>query len=116
MTITYNNNKLEKSVSDLKNINKNYGKITGKKILERLDILESADNLLIINEIEVLRLHKLGGNKKNQWSIDLHQNWRLLFEITHDPIPMLENDEGGNDGFDFLAITSIEITSIEDTH
>jgi len=82
-----------------------------KKIKQRITQLKSADNLDIISKIPVLRLHPYIGKDRGVWSIDIQQNWRILFKINQDPIPRLINDD-----IDLKAITIICIKSIEDPH
>ncbi len=82
-----------------------------KKIKQRINQLESADNLAIISTLPVLRLHQYEGKDKGIWSIDIQKNWRILFEINQDPIPTLEDG-----GVDLKTITIISIASITDPH
>ena len=82
-----------------------------KNIKQRRIQLESADNLEVISKLPVLRLHQYKGNRKGTWSIDIQENWRILFEINQDPIPTLEDG-----GVDLKAITIISIESVEDPH
>lgn len=109
MELSYKSNKLEKSFTD-KGLVKSYGPLA-KKIKQRKNELISAENLRVISLMPALRLHQLQGNRKGTWSIDIHQNWRILFEINQDPIPTLEDG-----GVDLKAITIICIESVEDTH
>lgn len=108
MKISYKNNKLEKSLTIDKVIIKTYGN-QAKKIKQRMNELESWDTLDDILKLPALRLHPYKGNKKGLWSIDIHQNWRILFEITVNPIPLLEDG-----GVDLSKVTSVKIDSIED--
>lgn len=110
MKLSYKTNKLEKSFTTDKGLAKSYGTLA-KKIKQRRIQLESADNLEVISKLPVLRLHQHIGEGKGTWSIDIHQNWRILFEIDQDPIPSLENG-----GVDLKAIKIICITSVEDPH
>lgn len=55
-------------------------------------------------------MHSHQGNK-GIWSVDIHQNWRILFTIDQDPIPILENS-----GVDLKTIEIIKIESVEDPH
>lgn len=110
MTISYKNNKLKKSLETDKGIVKTYGKLA-KKVKLRITQLKNADNLRIISQLPVLRLHQHIGKGKGTWSIDIQENWRILFEINQDPIPTLEDG-----GVDLEAITIITIESVEDPH
>lgn len=110
MELSYKTNNLEKSLTTDKGLAKSYGKLA-KKIKQRRIQLESAENLEVISKLSVLRLHKHIGKGKGTWSIDIQENWRILFEIDQDPIPTLEDG-----GVDLKAITIICIESVEDPH
>ena len=110
MNLSYKSNKLKKSLTTDKGLAKSYGNLA-KKIKQRRIQLESADNLDVISKLPVLRLHQYAGNGKGTWSIDIQENWRILFEVNQDPIPTLK---GG--GVDLKAVTIISIESVEDPH
>ena len=93
-----------------KGLAKSYGTLA-KKIKRRITQLTEAENLEIISKISVLRLHQHIGKGKGIWSIDIQENWRILFKLNHDPIPTLEDG-----GVDLKAITIISIESVEDPH
>lgn len=110
MEISYKKNKLEKSLTTDKGLLKLNSKLA-RKIKQRRIQLESADNLEVISKMPQLRLHRYKGKRKGIWSIDIQENWRILFEIDHDPILILEDG-----GVDLKAITIISIVSLEDPH
>lgn len=110
MDLSYKNNKLEKALTTDKGLAKTYGALA-KKIKQRRIQLESAENLEAISKLPVLRLHQHIGKGKGTWSIDIQENWRILFTINQDPIPTLEDG-----GVDLKAITIISIESVEDPH
>jgi len=108
--ITYKNKKLEKSLTDDKELIKTYGELA-KKIKQRVKELTEADSLLVISQLPALRLHPYKGNRIGEWSIDIKENWRIIFEIAQDPIP--KHEDGG---VNLLLITAIEVVSVEDPH
>lgn len=110
MELSYKNNKLKKSLTTDKGLLKLNSRLA-KKIKQRRIELESADNLEVISKLKVLRLHQYKGNRKGTWSIDIQENWRILFIINQDPIPTLEDG-----GVDLKAITIVSIESVEDPH
>lgn len=110
MELSYKNNKLKKSLTTDKGLLKLNSRLA-KKIKQRRIELESADNLEVISKLKVLRLHQYKGKGKGTWSIDIQENWRILFIINQDPIPTLEDG-----GVDLKAITIISIESVEDPH
>lgn len=110
MRLRYKTNKLEKSFTTDKGLFRHYGALA-KKIKMRRQQLESADNLWVIAQLPVLRLHQHQGDGKGSWTIDIHQNWRIRFEVAQDPIPYLEDG-----GVDLKAITIICIDAVLDPH
>lgn len=82
-----------------------------RKINQRLNEIKSADDLRMLGELPQLRLHPYKGKREGEWSIDIKDNWRLIFTLDHDPIPTL--DDGG---VDLTKITIIKIESVEDPH
>lgn len=110
MEIRFKNRKLEKSLTTDKGLAKTYGKLA-KKIKQRIIQLENAKNLEVISKLPVLRLHQHIGKRKGIWSVDIQENWRILFEIDQDPIPTLENG-----GVYLKAITIIKIEEVTDPH
>ena len=110
MELSYKNNKLKKALDTDKGIAKSCGTLA-KKVKLRITQLKNADNLEVISKLPVLRLHQHIGKGKGTWSIDIQENWRILFIINQDPIPTLEDG-----GIDLKAITIISIESVEDPH
>jgi len=110
MELSFKTRKLEKSLTTDKGISKSYGELA-KKIKQRINQLVSADNLEIISKLQVLRLHQYKGKDKGTWSIDIQENWRILFIVNQDPIPIKEDGS-----VDVKAITLIKIESVTDPH
>lgn len=110
MEISYKDNKIAVSFESEKNIKMAYGD-RAKKINQRLNELKAAEYLNTIALLPSARLHQLQGNKAGIWSINVSPNYRMLFEITDDPIPILADG-----GINLAAVKAICIISIEDTH
>lgn len=110
MELSYKSRKLEKTLTTDRETVKVYGELA-KKIKQRMVVLNNADNLGEVGTLPALRLHQLNDNRSEEWSIDIHKNWRIIFKINHDPIP--EDDFGG---VDIKSITLIKIISVEDPH
>lgn len=110
MKITYKNNKLEKTLTSDKELIKSYG-VLAKKLKQRINQLTEAENLSVIAQLPALRLHPYKGNRMGEWSIDIKENWRIIFELANDPIPQKEDG-----AVILIQITAIEIVSVEDPH
>lgn len=113
MNIAFKTNKLKRQLTDAKATQKRFGELTSK-IHQRLRQLEAVEHLGILNAhpaFQGFRLHAYSGDRAGQWSIDLKNNWRMIFEIDHDPLPRADNG-----GIIFEQVTNIRIVSIEDPH
>lgn len=110
MKLSYKSNKLEKSLTNDKEILKSFGSLA-KKIKQRVTELREADNLAVIATLPFMRLHPYIGDRKGEWSIDVFKNWRICFEIANEPIPILEDG-----GVNLAKVTSIKIMTVEDPH
>lgn len=110
MEINYKNKKLKKNLTDDRKLSKEFGQ-RAKKIKLRLKEIKSADNLKILGDLPQLRLHPYKGKRKGEWSIDIKDNWRIVFTLDHDPVPTLIDG-----GVDLTKITIIKIESVEDPH
>jgi proteic killer suppression protein len=108
--IRFKNKKLEKQLTDTKEMVKTFGQMA-RKVNQRLKDLTDADNLAIIRTIPAARCHELTGNRKGELSVDVSGNYRLIFEPDHDPLPR-KADLGLNWG----EVTKIQINEIEDYH
>lgn len=110
MKINYKTKKLEQSLTDERKLLKVFGQ-RAKKIKQRIKEIKSAENLKILGELPQLRLHPYKGKRKGEWSIDIKDNWRIIFTLDHHPLPTLKDG-----GVDLTKITVIRIESIEDPH
>lgn len=110
MEITYKYRKLEKQLTEPKELVKSFGQLA-VKIKMRLKNLTDADNLAIMRTIPAARCHELTGDRKGELAVNVSGNYRLIFEPLHDPIP--KKDDGG---LNWEEVTKIQINEIEDYH
>ncbi len=110
MDIEFSSTKQEKEFNSAKELQKAHGQQRAKAIMRRMGQLSAADNL------EQLRnapghCHVLKGDLAGVFSFDLDGPYRLLFEPTDNPPPLL------NDGsINWSLITSLRILEVRDTH
>jgi proteic killer suppression protein len=69
--------KLQKLLINEDAIIKNYGKLADKVIL-CLSILCGADSLQDVPNTPPTRRHKLAGNYRDCWGIDIDKRWRII--------------------------------------
>lgn len=110
MNITFANKKLEKYANSDSLAIRKLGPLRAGKYKQRLD------DILDIETLEEARhlpgnYHELIGNRKGQWSCDLDQPYRLIFEPHETPIPI---DEHGH--YLWIEIKGVEIIDIIDYH
>ena len=110
MQINYKTKKLKRNLTDDRKLLKTYGQ-RAKKIKQRIKEIKSAENLKILGEIPQLRLHSYKGKREGEWSIDIKDNWRLIFTLEHEQTTTLKYGR-----LDLAKITIIKIESIEDPH
>lgn len=110
MEIRYKNRKLEKQLTDPKEMLKSFGQLA-RKMNQRIKELTDADNLAIMRTLPAARCHELSGNRKGELAVDVSGNYRLIFEPMNEPVPL--KDDGG---LNWDEVTIIQINEIEDYH
>lgn len=110
MNLSFKNRRLKNSLTVDKEIIKSYGTMA-KKVKQRMIALEEAGNLSTIAKIPAMRLHPFKGDRIGEWSTDIYKNWRICFEIDHNPLP--EKEDGG---LKLDMVNAIKIISVEDPH
>ncbi|MFN0215797.1 MAG: type II toxin-antitoxin system RelE/ParE family toxin [Saprospiraceae bacterium] len=111
MKITIPNRKLTKRLSDPAETVKAYGMPIAKRINQRLQEFEAAENLEIIRSFPAANCHELKGQNAGQLSVDISANYRLIIQQAEDPPPLKADG-----GLDWSAVTEILILNIVDYH
>lgn len=109
MNIDYRSNKLRKILTNAILIKKEYGTMA-KKVSQRMEQLNAAGNLAVLISLPV-NCHSLTGNRQGEWAMDISGNFRLIFGIHQNPIP-LKRDQS----VDTILVTDIRILEITDYH
>jgi len=110
MTIFYANNKLKKQFSNASEIKTAFGQMA-KKVSERLADIRAAPNLAVLMQLPAAKCHPLTGNRQGDWAVSISGNYRLIFTIGDDPIPLKDDT-----GVDTVKVLEIVITGTEDYH
>ncbi len=110
MKIEYGNNKLRKQLGGASEIKKAFGD-NAKRVMARLADIEASPNLAVLRQIPAANCHPLSGNRNGEWAVNISGNYRLIFEIAHNPIP--ENEDGS---INTILVTDIRISEITDYH
>ncbi len=110
MEISYKSRKLEKQLTDPRELARSFGQLAGK-IKMRLKNLKDVDNLAMMRTIAAARCHELSGNRKGELAVDVSGNYRMIFRPLHDPMPKKEDG-----GLNWEEVFKIQIIEIEDYH
>ena len=92
-------------------MNKEYGDKCAKKIMIRISVLRAANNLDCVPKVKPDRCHRLEGNRKGRYAVDLVHPFRLVFIPDQDDLPQLDNG-----GLDLKKVSCIKILNVEDYH
>lgn len=107
--LEYKTKKVQKQCQDLKKARTNFGAKVAEKLLALVNILEAAENLQDINSLQIYHVHKLGGNRKNEFALDIDgrkSEYRLII------CPLNQAKTVGDDLIRYYR--GIEIISIEE--
>lgn len=80
MQVKYKNRNIEKVCTNASAASKKYGNEMAEKIHQRIDEIKAADNVEQMILFHIGRCHKLQGNRKDQYAVDLIHPRRLVFE------------------------------------
>ncbi len=86
MEISFKSRKLEKQLTDPKQMVKSFGQLA-RKVNQRLKELTAADNLAIMSTLPATKCHELTGTRKGELSVEVSGNYRLIFEPNHIRFP-----------------------------
>ena len=110
MEISFKKNKLKKQFEDENKMTKAFGDRAGR-LQMRLSTLMAASCLADISSDPPDCCHPLSGQRNEQFAITITKNWRLIFEVDHEDIPLLEDG-----GINLEAVTKICIVEVVDYH
>jgi plasmid maintenance system killer protein len=105
MKVTFKKDKLKKLCECYEDLKKEYGPIQAKTIVMRIEGLRSAVSLHDVGQVRQMRLHRLGGNLKELWSIDIKHPYRIFIR------------PAGEDFSDLKTVKEVEIVAVhKDPH
>lgn len=105
MYIAFANNKIRKICEDQKTAIRKLGGRMTDKLFQRIMEIRAADNLLILKGLPSPRCHRLSGDRKDQYAVDLVHPKRLIL------VPIFEEGEINEE-----TVTDVVIQEIIDYH
>ncbi|HLP27546.1 MAG TPA: type II toxin-antitoxin system RelE/ParE family toxin [Candidatus Didemnitutus sp.] len=110
MDITFAKKGLEQQANDLGLCIRKMGEKRAKIYQQRLGALRAARTLEDVRFMPG-HFHELVEDRKGQWSCNLDQPYRLIFEPQEDPIPT-----NGDGSFIWNEIVAVRIVEVVDYH
>ena len=110
MEFEFQSKKLQKELTEQKSMDRAYG-IRAAPLRRRLTVLRKAECLADVPKAPPDRCHALKADRAGQYAVDIKENWRLVFEPDHDPLPKLPDG-----GLDEGAVTKIRFLEVTDYH
>ena len=110
MKISYKTNKLEKQLTEAKEMQKAFGTMA-KKVNQRMMELKASPNLVVMKTIPAANCHELKGDRQGEFAVDISGNFRIIFEPDHNPVPQRDDKS-----IDCIKVTDIQILGTGDYH
>jgi toxin HigB-1 len=98
--------RLAKVLNDDKLMQREFG-VLAKPLRLRLAVLRNAPSLSHVSRSKPERLHQLIQDLDETFAVDIKDQWRLIFEVDHNPVPRTEDG-----GVDRAAVTAIFVTEV----
>jgi plasmid maintenance system killer protein len=109
--IGFRSNQLQQDCNSAKKAARRWGSENARRLGQRLQEMEAAENLAQLFTLPAARCHQLSGDRDEQFAVDLKHPFRLVFEVADDPVP--RKDDGG---IDRARVTSVEVMEVGDYH
>lgn len=109
MEVSFATSKLKKLCESRKALTKKHGEQCARRVMARIEDLESAKSLEELRELPG-RCHELKGDRAGKLAVDLHGGVRLVFEAIGD---QTWKPDGG---LDWAAVEAVRITELVNYH
>ena len=90
MEITYKTRKLERICTNLSEAKKQYGYNIAVKLNQRLNEILASDTVEEMIKYKIGRCHKLEGDRKDEYAVDLIHPYRLVFKKIGEEIQVVK--------------------------
>ena len=110
MELLFASKKLQKQFSAQKELNRCFGQVVAKRIMQRLMEMSAATTLQDLSHLPPPRCHELTNREPPTFSVDVSANLRLLFT----PKPPIQRSPDNR--IDRTKVLSVIILEVADTH
>jgi proteic killer suppression protein len=107
---SYSSNRFQRELVSAAAMKKAFGQRAGP-LMRRLAVLAEARTLADVPAGPPDRCHPLKHERRGQFAVTIHGNWRLVFQPSNEPLP---KDEDGN--LDLSQVTEVELIEVVDYH
>ena len=83
MKIAFATNQLRRRYESFDAASRAWGDAVARKYIQRVNYILAADDFSDLRKIRSLRLHKLSGNRSDQYAVSLNARWRVA--LKYDP-------------------------------
>jgi plasmid maintenance system killer protein len=100
------------ALGSAKEMVRRFGVDQARLIQRRIGEMKAAASLEVLYKLPGPRCHELANNRAGQFSVDLVQPYRLIFEPSERPVP--SKSDGGIDLSAVRSVTILEVTNYHD--
>ncbi len=107
MEVEFKTKKLKRQCENPEIAQKDFGSLIGNKLTTRIGVFMAATSLLDIKNLPATRLHRLKGDRANEFAVVLVHPFRLVFTPSG-----IEKEDLNK----LSKITAVRIEEVEDYH
>jgi proteic killer suppression protein len=111
MDILFGDDDLQQVCNQFHLAQRKFGKPRAKRLLDRLSQLKAAATLEDFAKLGIGHPHELKGNLAGKLAVAVDQQFRMVFEPAHHPVP--KKPDGG---LDWPRVTAIRVVAVRDYH
>lgn len=111
MEVGFNSSRLAKLCTNPVLRQRRLGDERSKKVLQRLNQMHAASNMLDLMALPQARCHQLSHDRDEQFTLDLDGPYRLAIEVADEPVP-----RRGDGGIALDQVRRITVIGIVDPH
>jgi proteic killer suppression protein len=91
--VAFRTKKLEKCYREYEYARRSWGAVVARKYVQRIDLLQEAENMHEVEGLPGLDCHPLKGERAGQYGVSLHGRWRLVFTLRGEKAEIIRIEE-----------------------
>ena len=93
MIVKFKTRQLEVCFQEFRKANRAYGEQVARKYIQRINLIQQAQQFDDLLRLPGLRCHALQGDRKGQYAINLTGFYRLIFRLTGNQLEIVMIEE-----------------------